>query len=431
MTVINQISCPYCKATNSIKTSGEKFSCEACGSIIDKTIFNISKENNQNICNPKSDITLGLKGKIDNQDIEITGYILYESKDEEGVWQWEEWFAPSNEGYCWIHYDISEQTYTFFKQIEPKYPINTNEIRNEGIIWLSREERFTVKEIGSAKIICLAGEIPWKANVGDEIKYADGYSVYNLYSVEWSENEIEVYKGRTINKKELFASLQMKEKLEELIKKEQNALNWNLVERFLVIAMAISFIFGILSLFSGNVIYSEKITFCPESSIEITAPSFLYQPYQNSSLCKETKFPIGPIHFKKPNKVYKVEIISLTASRTNWLRLDINLLDEYKQPISGLEGDFWMEDWREEGESGTDIKNKASKIFRLTKTGQYYLDMDVDKQNQNNEIDIFTIKIYENIILARYFFIFSGVLFLIIGLRNGLIESLKEEFMED
>lgn len=421
MTAFTEVKCPKCGTANSIRTAKSKtLVCSNCGAVIDRETQKLLQEKSQKSFTPTSDLSLGLKGKLNGEDLEIAGYILYEGKDDEDTWYWEEWFAVGKSGYFWIQYDIEEDTYTFFKQTIPQKTIDIKEIRSGKTLSLSNDERFTVGEVGLAKVEQLGGEIPWKAKIGDVINYADGSYYNNRYSIEWAEDEIEIYKGREIDRKELFAGLGMKEKLAEIIKKEQSELKWKFIRVVLWLIVLVCIVGSLFSLGSGKVIYSQQITFCPDPPTTITTPTL--------PTCDETDFPMGPIDLTHTNKIYKIEVGSFTASRTNWVSLDVNLLDASQQPVSGLEGDFWVEDWYEGGESGTESNYKADRLFQLTKAGQYYLDMDVDKQNLNNEIDTFNVKIYEDIILSRYFLIFGSIVLLILGLKDGwLIKMLQAD----
>jgi len=426
MTIISQINCPNCQGVNTIKTSKSKIVvCSNCGALIATDSLEVSPGRTQKQLHPMSDLKLGLTGNLDNHKIEIVGYILYEDSDDEDTWFWEEWFGVSVDGYFWIQYDPETDAYTYYKQIQPTPGLDLESIRNGSSIVLSNSERFSISETGNAKVKSLAGELPWKVKIGETVSYADGQYYQNRYAIEWDDTEIEVYKGREIDRKELFISFRMDDKLAALIKKEQTELKWKYVRTLLWISILISIIGAIYSSLSGKLIYSKQVEFCPDP-ITPSASTNKTIPY---SLCEDTEVPLGPINLTHANRVYKISVNSLTASKSNYVSLDINLLDSGRLPISGFEGDFWVEDWVEGGESGTESNLKADKLFQLDKAGQYYLDMEADKGTPStSNSDKFNIKIYENIILARYFIVYASIALLVLGLKDGwLIKMLQED----
>ena len=423
MTTLSQITCPNCQTVNSLQTTHNgAWVCSNCGVVIDKESSGLLQDKSQKSFDSRSDLELGLKGNLENEELEIVGYILYQGQDDEDTWYWEEWFATGQDGYYWIQYDVEEDSYTLFKQATPKQAVDISQIRSGASIWLSPEERFTVREVGLAKVNYVAGEIPWQATIGDVIHYADGSYYNQKYSIEWTEEEIEIYKGREIDRKELFAGLGMKEKLAELIKKERSELKWKFI-RIILWSVVVGCIVGlVLSFISGKEIFSQVVSFCPEQPA-FNNTEFLAIPSEQN--CDDTEFPIGPVNLTHLNKIYKIEIESTSATRTNWVSLDVNLLNSANHPLSGLEGDFWVEDWREGGESGTDANYKATKLFQLTEAGQYYLDMEVDKQNPNSEVDTFIVKIYEDVILSRYFLLLGTLALLVLGSKEGWLTKME------
>lgn len=411
MTSTEQTTCPHCHKAYSVRiVAGQDSVCSNCGAKVDKhTLKQIPPSEKKFYTH--SSLKLGLKGILDEEELEIVGYIRYEGRDTEGLWQWEEWFSAGKNGYLWLRYDLDEKTYALFKQLDIPQPIDLAEIKLDKNIALSPEERFKIQEIGKAKIVAVAGKVPWKADVGDVINYADGNYYRNIYTLEWSKDEVEIYKGKKINEKALFTGLHMHQELAELIKKKRNELKWDLLRVILWLVTVASFTASLLFLGNGKVIYSQKVTVCPDE-IPFSTNSL------NSLNCIDTKVPLGPINLTNTNRVYKIHVDNYSATHTNWVSLDVNLLNATQQPVSGFEGDFWVEDWHEDGQSGTEANYKAEKLFRLTEPGQYFLDMEADKQNPNNEIDTFNIKITEDTILVRYFILLGLAGLLILGIKD-------------
>ena len=49
-------------------------------------------------------------------------------------------------------------------------------------------------------IAYLEGELTWRATAGDRMDYAEAVAPEGMYSIEWTENEIEFYQGRRLDR---------------------------------------------------------------------------------------------------------------------------------------------------------------------------------------------------------------------------------------
>jgi hypothetical protein len=60
-----------------------------------------------------------------------------------------------------------------------------------------------VRERGSAHIDYLEGELTWKARVGDTMQYIDAEGATQLFSIEWTPDEIEFWRGKRVQAREV------------------------------------------------------------------------------------------------------------------------------------------------------------------------------------------------------------------------------------
>jgi hypothetical protein len=359
---------------------------------------------------PMSGLSLGLRGVLNGISVELIGYIKYKGSDDEDTWYWEEWLATSGGNSYWLEYDQEEDKYIFYEKVISAEPVDTAKIFSRTRIKISSTETFSVKESERAELVAVKGEIPWVAEIGEVLNYADGSNDSGLYSMEWDEEETGLFKGQIISAKDIFTGFNLPEKLAALEKKQQSQGQWKIIILFVWFALIGSIIGAVMSLFSGKMIYSSVVQLCDHRATPGT--------------CLSTAMPLGPFALDKKNKVYEIKIISQTASTANWHAVDAFLLDESQQPISQLGGDFWQEAWQEGGESGVDKNLEVSKLFRLTKAGNYYLEIDDEKQNLSPVPDQITLKIYEEVILGRYFLVLGIICLLFLRYKDARLSKI-------
>jgi transcription initiation factor TFIIIB Brf1 subunit/transcription initiation factor TFIIB len=219
---IKSIKCPNCKTKNSIKnTKGKTLVCTSCGKLIDLQKNEVIKSKRRNKRKKMSYLQLGDKGKIDDHEVEILGYILYKGGTFSETWYWEEWFAVSDDKYFWINFDPEKNNYIIYRQIIPKKPIDPKKIKLYQTVHISETEKFRVTEIDYGEVENAEGLIPWKIKIGEIVGYIDGKLNNLRYSIEWTEDEIEIYKGMTHTRRQVLKAFNQKEGLKKLKKEEK------------------------------------------------------------------------------------------------------------------------------------------------------------------------------------------------------------------
>ena len=157
-------------------------------------------------------LKLGMKGSFAKWEghgrieMEILGVLQFHQYDE-GHYYWEEWFLVGDDGYYWIEYDKNTRVYTFYQQLKLTGEIPTTKARPGQKVKVGKDEEFRIGETGSATLTNIEGEIPWKAKVGEKVHFYDGSGNGFKYSVEWTAEEVELYRGKVIDEIELLRDI--------------------------------------------------------------------------------------------------------------------------------------------------------------------------------------------------------------------------------
>jgi hypothetical protein len=133
---------------------------------------------------------LGMNGQVANEMHQIIGRIRYSDDEDE----WDEWLLLSAAGaYRWFS-DSDDVGLVLWYPFTPAQPVDPRTI-NRGTRINLGETSAVVRSRGTAAIDYLEGELTWKARVGDTMNYAEAVEGNTLYSVEWTEDEVEFYRG--------------------------------------------------------------------------------------------------------------------------------------------------------------------------------------------------------------------------------------------
>ena len=223
--------------------------------------------------------------------------------------------------------------------------------------------QFKIREVGSADVREIAGEIPWKSKVGDRVNFYDGRSGKTRYSVEWTAEEVELYRGQRMDIVDVLDGLGEKKSAAQIRAQRKAAMKWWMVAWVVWPVMLFSCVAAGLGFGLGDeAVYSKTVDLC---SAEI-------------GCTHRSEQPLGPIELNDQGRVYKIKVsisdLPTPAKGTeNWKAVFTELLDSDKQIKSGFTADLWKAYWVEGGESGVEANYSEEKAFRLDHPGTYYL----------------------------------------------------------
>ena len=196
---VTRLNCPNCAAPLDLRNARSKsIVCSACGSQIDVTNQAALQKIGQVGLRPDPQVTpfqVGMQGTVAGEPHQIIGRVVYHS-DEGDIW--DEWLLLSAAGqYRWIS-DSKNEGMALWEPFTSATPVDPSTLRVGSSVNL-RGKSVRVRDVGSARIDYLEGELTWKAKAGDTMQFAEGDGPDERYSVEWTQNEVEFYFGNRLN----------------------------------------------------------------------------------------------------------------------------------------------------------------------------------------------------------------------------------------
>ncbi|MEW6232623.1 MAG: DUF4178 domain-containing protein [Chloroflexota bacterium] len=196
------LACTSCGASLEIKNAlkAKVLVCQHCGAQLDLTDpqYAVIGRALKDAAPPRSWLRLGMEGTLQGEKYQIIGRVRY----REDPWFWDEWLLMTEEGrYKWL--TEGEEEITLWESFTPTEPTDPRGLE-EGDTIRPEGRKAQVKEVGRARIDYVEGELTWKARLGETISYLDARENGGKYSIEWSEKEIEFYKGRQLSSGEVM-----------------------------------------------------------------------------------------------------------------------------------------------------------------------------------------------------------------------------------
>ncbi len=232
---VQHLNCPNCGGALDINNPGRSkiAVCPWCNSQIDLTqppyqSMGLVGRRPDPIGTP---FKLGMKGIIGFVNYQVIGRIRYidtgeeyasvsgldDEDADEGSDEWDEWLLLSEEGaYRWIS-DSDDVGLVLWEPFTPTAPVDPDTIRRGVSLNLEDAASARVRSRGSATIEFLEGEMTWRAMLGDRMNYAEAVNRSRLYSVEWTPEEVEFYRGERLDRGSIESAFGIESQERELV----------------------------------------------------------------------------------------------------------------------------------------------------------------------------------------------------------------------
>ncbi len=400
-----------------------------------------------------SALKLGAKGEIDGIEYEIIGRIRYQDEEEWEVDVWDEWLAASSDGT--YHWFVEEDGMIF--AYEEYVPTSMNLEESPATIEFEGKRISKASTGFMARIVYAEGELTWKPEIGEPVQCYDFNFGRNHYTIEQSEDEVSVTKGKRISLRKVIMAFRKEEYLE---KYERTIWKRSLYRKKALIHA----IFGIVSFglavhgcFSGNPIpgafdrasrivlsanqvksdeggsaYFSQILYT--KGVELSRTDFLYQLRMEIDesvqrlhlewiscrlmLIKEPKFQ--ELMAQKDTKSagantqngISPEPDEVSMSALGEFFEDIDLIPEPLESYS-TGGDFYHEAGYDDEGRWEESSTLIDSDFIIDEPGTYYAYLEMYSQNIRNP-DSVRITILENVRSYRYYVI-ALFIFIMLG----------------
>ncbi len=342
--------------------------------------------------------SLGAKGTFHNVEYEIIGRLRYQEEDEEEKSTWDEWVAISSDGV--FHYFVEEEgkVFSFEEYIPESIDMESS----------SSSIEFEGKDIPRSKgyigrIVFAEGELPWQVEIGEAVTCYDFKKDGHKYSIEQSEGEVTISKGKRVSYKTLMNAFQTdeyKDRYNNTIKKRNQ---YKLKGRIYLGVMIFSLLASIYNCSSSQMVKGvmNRSVLLPLEADEARSKEHiskvLYGPFKidhgkglysvtvavNEKIQRLDQewqsfrlFIIKEENLRKISPSLNIKEISAVFSS----------IDSLAEPVESymVYGDFWDERGYDSEGSWHESDLSADSDFVLDEMGQYFAYMELNSQKIRN-----------------------------------------------
>ncbi len=404
---LEALACPQCSGALDLKSGAEAKTlvCGFCGSVLDLTGEQaaIVGQANRRL-KPEQPISLGMEGTFDGERHQVIGWVRYEGWDDEDRWRWDEWLLASAGGqFRWLSYD-PEEGFILQHKVQPAGPFDPQTATT--IPTPTGSAR--VAERAPAKLLALEGELTWRAAVGDRITYIEARQGPLRYSVEVTDQELELLEGRGLSEAEVWTAFGRQDLLQQAAGREQ----WKTGYKILALACALLAFLGCLGAVfttaTGQAIFDGQVQLAQG---EAGAQS------------------VGPVVITQPGRVHQISLQAGTLPTNSWAEVEVSISGDTDSGETEAEVFLFAEEfWDEVGSDSDGPWHESdlggSYLFRPDAAGEYYLELAMDETTVPS-LPV-TVTVTQGVWLSRYLVIYAaiclvlGLFFAFLGLARQL-----------
>ena len=377
------LKCSRCGASISFVDGAVNVTCESCGEVVALDSALAEELHRNRKFRNTTPLKPGMKARFGSVDYELIGRIVWSMVEEGEKYYWTEFQLLGADGSTYF-LELDEGQWKLSQKFTPLTPFDPTKDYSVGMHVTLDSAAATITDRAVATIEHIEGELTYRAEVGDVMQYVDAKRVSTFYSVEWTEESIEYYRGRYLSEREVLQAFDLKELLAAADRKAAARASRGKFALVCLGASILAFVFWGMSFGAGKLI--------SQNSVDVTRIG-------------PDGVRFGPIKLDPANRVHRLEINGQMRESSVWISgvLETAAGDEF----FNAQGDLW-------DESGTDSDGywhesdlSASTDFVVTKPGDYYVRLYAEQDRPGSVNQIAGYRLFGGVIYPWYLLAFA------------------------
>ena len=256
------------------------------------------------------------------------------------------------------------------------------------------EHEHNVEEHGDYRLKFFEGEFGWVPQVDERVKTAEYRKSKHMLSLLSAEAridpesddpaEVEFFRTLPYSPRELLTDFDRHDELAELDRRERVAGKYRHWCWASFATAVIVLMIGLLTSTPGNSLLATSFSFNKIGADGAVA---------------------GPVELSAKGRVHQLQL-QASFSDNSWAWVGAELLDAERNSINAMSGDFWRESGRYDGERWSESDLTATKNFRLTQPGTYFVRLQLDPGTAaTGRVNV---SLYEHTVLKHYYYLCAG-----------------------
>ena len=349
---VRALNCPTCGGRTRLSHGESTALCIHCGGTVKLSDAVLQEGNAGRAYPPRTPLRLGMKAMFEGKEFELTGRQVMRQMDAEDVSVWEEWVLIAADGDL-VYLEFDEGKWKFSRPFVPSEPISTEQLTHmQPGLRLPLDGGVTVSDTGHCELRHAEGEFPFVVTPGKRVYYVGATRGAEFFSVEWTEDAIEFYRGRFLSERQVYTYFGLTDLLRALDRRDETIRSRRWFGAFCIGLSLVLLIIWVQTFFSGQV--------APNGRGSVT----LAQATGNG-----VRF--GPIPLKAVNRVHRIEVSGRMSEESNWVQAILE--DPDQKELISAEQDMWDESGVDSDGRWHESELRASADFVLVKPGNYYV----------------------------------------------------------
>jgi hypothetical protein len=386
---LRQIQCPNCGApVNQFAPDSQTLVCQKCSSTIAlgaEEMQLVGKPSR--IPAPPVPIKIGDSFKWKDIGYFVLGRVRYEGWDDEETWAWDEWQVGTSDGrLLWMSYD--EKGFSVFNKLRMRTPFNpmVDLLVPVGTDKDGKPQRAYIKERYPARIRAAEGELTWRAAPGEQLYMAEGAGNGKVYSIQKTDEELEVYEGEQIPELDIanaFGNAEWAKK----VKSQAGFQGALMFAAFLACAFGIAALLG--------------------AAWATTSGEFLGDPqrYTLSAANPTVNIPVMFNQLDRPVVIVARASTAIDMSASVDIDVDIDSPNGEENELFTLE--FWRESGVDEGEYWEEAQTSAEQLFVPRQTGEHQISVTLGERTGIDSVT-FELSIRRNYVYPMWLLVYGA-----------------------
>lgn len=385
------VKCEKCGGTVQLRQGVSSALCQQCGATVSLAeALRAEEALARRFPNP-TPLRLGMKARIKGTEYELTGRIVLGMVEEGVTYYWNEFELISADGDClFLEYD--EGRWKLMETFVPKNPLGPDEaarLRSGSRISLD-DGVAIVTQISQSTVHFVQGELTYAATVGDRVRYLDAGYGNGFYTVEWSEDEIEFYRGRMLSDREVLIAFGLRKEIAALDAIGNRRRSQRMFAVVCLFLSLMAFIGWGASLGGGTVVGHGEI---PLTSITADGTRF------------------GPVNLNPG--VHRLVIHGSMTQASAWVAGVLESEDEIE--LVGTQRDLWDESGSDSDGPWHEWDLRSQSDFVIKQPGRYYVRLYAEPDTPYGSYGNVGYELRSGVIYPMYF-LFYAIVALIVSI---------------
>ena len=353
--LVRTLQCPHCGGRTKLARGEMEAHCLHCGRPVKLSDAMLQEQSRAAKWKTRTPVRLGMTATIGDKVYEVTGRQVFEQREDGEVYRWEEWVlvAPSDGEIQYLEFD--EGKWKRSQPFTPKSPVGPDQLNrlHAGSPLALDGKGALVSDKGVATVVHAEGEFPYVVRLNEPRSFLDATHLGKFYSVEWTPDSVEYYRGQFIGERQLYTYFGWRDKLLALNRREQTARQRQKLGAACLALSLVALVIWAYSFFSGSPV--------PGASGTVALTAIQGQEGRR----------FGPFRLTEVGAVHRLELHGRMREESNWVQAILE--DSEEQELLASERDMWDESGYEDGEYWHESDLSASTDFILRKPGEYYV----------------------------------------------------------